>query len=336
MAGRPSRAAVYQRLDDAVADLRGRLGGLPAPAEADDIWADIWHREAHNSTAIEGNTLVLKEVERLLDEGQTVGAKPLRDYLEVQGYGDAAKWVYGQALDPSEWAAEDLVTLQEIRHVHHLCMTPVWTVAPHPHATDREGPGDFRQHEIAAFPGGMKPPTWPEVDPLMRDWVTEVNTLRTRTAPLPEELARIHNHFERIHPFLDGNGRTGRLLLNLFLGRLGYPPAIIFKRDRERYLQSMRKADKGDYGPLGELIARSVTTNLYKFVMPAVAGPAKLVPLAALATPDLTENALRVAATRNRLKAVKGDDGHWQSSKNWVNSYRETRHQRAKRKPMSP
>ena len=110
MAGRPSRTAVYQRLDDAVADLRSRLGGLPKPAEADDIWSDIWHQEAHNSTAIEGNTLVLREVERLLDEGQTVGAKPLRDYLEVQGYGEAAKWVYGQAVTPSDWAAADLVS----------------------------------------------------------------------------------------------------------------------------------------------------------------------------------------------------------------------------------
>ncbi len=336
MAGRPSGAAVYQRLDEAVADLRGRLGGLPAPAEADEIWSDIWHQETHNSTAIECNTLVLSEVERLLDEGQTVGAKPLRDYLEVQGYGNAAKWVYGQAVNPGEWAGDDLITLQEVSYIHHVCMTPVWTVAPHPHATDHEGPGAFRQHEIARFPGGVKPPTWPEVDALMRDWVGDVSALRNLTAPLPEELARIHNQFERVHPFLDGNGRTGRLVLNLLLGRLGYPPAIIFKRERDRYLQAMRKADKDDYGPLGELIARSVTANLYKFVMPAVAGPAKLVPLAALATPDLTEGALRVAATRNRLKAIKGDDGHWLSNKNWVDAYLETRHQRSRPASVSP
>jgi hypothetical protein len=311
-----------------VADLRNRLGGLPAPAEADDIWSDIWHQEAHNSTAIEGNTLVLHEVERLLEEGQAVGAKPLRDYLEVQGYGTAAKWVYGQAIDSTEWSTGDLVSLQEVRHIHHLCMTPVWMVSPHPHATDREGPGSFRQHQIAAFPGGMKPPSWTEVDALMRDWSVKVDSLRAPTLPLPEALAEVHNEFERIHPFLDGNGRTGRLLLNLLLGRLGYPPAIIFKRDRDRYLQAMRKADKGDYGPLGELIARSVTANLYKFVMPAVAGPVKLVPLAALTTSDLSENALRVAASRNRLRAVKGDDGHWRSTKKWVEEYRANRHKR--------
>ena len=62
---------------------------------------------------------------------------------------------------------------------------------------------------------------------------------------------------------------------------------------------------------------------------PRVAGPVKLVPLPALATRDLTENALRVAAARGRLRAVKGDDGMWRSSKKWVNDYRKSRHRRS-------
>lgn len=327
--GRPSRVTVYQRLEEAVAELRERLGGLPTPAEAEDIWADIWHQEAHNSTAIEGNTLVLREVERLLEDGKAVGSKPLRDYMEVRGYGDAAHWVYGQALEPGEWNNGELLTLHEVRSVHHMAMTPVWTVDPHPHATDAEEPGCFRRHEIAQFSGGMKPPPWNEIDSLMRQWTDDVNTLRHPTEePFPEALARAHNAFERIHPFLDGNGRTGRLLLNLLLGRLGYPPAIIYKRDREKYLKAMRRADSDDYGPLGELIARSVTANLHRFVIPAVAGPARVVPLAALSAQDLSENALRVAAIRGRLRAVKGDDGIWRSNKNWVDQYRANRYKR--------
>ncbi|MFB9253113.1 Fic family protein, partial [Sphaerisporangium melleum] len=107
------------------------------------------------------------------------------------------------------------------------------------------------------------------------------------------------------------------------------PPAIIYKRDRDKYLQAMRRADNDEFGPLGELIARSVTTNLYRFVMPAVAGPVKLVPLPALTTRDVTENALRVAAARGRLRAVKGDDGMWRSSKKWVNDYLKSRHRRS-------
>jgi Fic family protein len=327
--GRPSRAAVYQRLDEAIGELRDRLGGLPVPAEAEDIWSDIWHQEAHNSTALEGNTLVLHEVERLLDEGRAVGAKPLRDYVEVRGYGDAARWVYGQALEPGEWTTGELVSLHEVRHVHHLCMNPVWTVEPHPHSNDGEGPGNFRRHEIARFPGGMKPPSWVDVDALMRSWITDAAAVRhARDEPLPEALARLHNSFERIHPFLDGNGRTGRLLLNLVLGRLGYPPAIIFKRDRDKYLLAMRRVDRDEFGPLGELIARSVTDNLYRFVIPAVAGPVKLVPLAALANGEVTENALRVAASRGRLRATKGDDGLWRSSRKWVDQYLAARHSR--------
>ncbi|GGM16764.1 Fic family protein [Dactylosporangium sucinum] len=321
---------MYQRLDEAVAELRDRLGGLPSPAEAEDIWSDIWHQEAHNSTAIEGNTLVLQEVEKLLEEGRAVGAKPLSEYMEVKGYGDAAKWVYGQALDPGGWQSGDLVSLQEVRQVHFTAMTPVWTIAPHPHASAAESPGNFRQHEIAKFPGGMKPPTWADVDSHMRSWIDMVNDLRLDSvAAWPERLAGVHNRFEQVHPFLDGNGRAGRLLLNLILCRLGYPPAIIYKRDRDKYLRAMRRADAGEPGPLGELIARSVTTNLYRFVMPAVAGPVKLLPLPALATSDLSENALRTAAVRGRLRAIKSDDGSWRSSKKWVADYIESKHRRS-------
>jgi hypothetical protein len=84
--GRPSRQAVYRRLEEAVAELRDWLGGLPPPAEAEDIWTAIWYQEAHHSTTLEGNTLVLHEVERLLAEGRAVGKKDLREYMEVRGY----------------------------------------------------------------------------------------------------------------------------------------------------------------------------------------------------------------------------------------------------------
>jgi hypothetical protein len=68
---------VYERLEQAIAELNGRFGGLPSPHEAQSIWDDIWHQEAHHSTALEGNTLVLREVQALLDRGRAVGATPL-------------------------------------------------------------------------------------------------------------------------------------------------------------------------------------------------------------------------------------------------------------------
>ena len=105
--GRPSRKAVYGRLEEAIDDLRTRLGGLPSPVEAEAIWDELWHQEAHHSTALEGNTLILSEVRQLLDEGRAVGSKELKEYMEVVGYGAAARWVYGQALEPGDWTNGD-------------------------------------------------------------------------------------------------------------------------------------------------------------------------------------------------------------------------------------
>jgi Fic family protein len=325
--GRPSRASIHDRLAFEVGELRDRLGGLPLPHEAEDIWTEIWYHEAHSSTAIEGNTLALREVAILLRDRQAVGEKQLKDYLEVAGYADAAKWVYGQAPAPDTWAEDSLLTLTEVRQVHRRAMTPVWDVALHPDAHDGESPGNWRQHNIQDFSGGMKPPDHTAVAALMTDWVASVNRTRQDTGPMAEAVARRHSAFERIHPFLDGNGRTGRLLTNLILIRLGYPPAIIYQRDRDRYLRALRSADRGDIGPLGEVFARAILDNLMRFVVPAIAGPARLVPLESLATPDLNAASLQRAAVRGRLRAFKTRAGTWQSTRQWVDTYRASRHE---------
>jgi fido (protein-threonine AMPylation protein) len=174
----------------------------------------------------------------------------------------------------------------------------------------------------------MQPVSWVLVPAEVEAWIAKVNALEARSASFPDEIARLHSRFEQIHPFLDGNGRTGRLVLNLILVRLGYPPAIIYKRQRSEYLRALRRADDNDPGLLGELIARAMLDNLYRFVVPAVAGPARLVPLAALANKDIGADALRTAAIRGRLQATRGSDGQWRSSRNWVDDYLRTKYRR--------
>ena len=322
---------MYRQVDTQIRELRERMGRTAEPRGVlDGIWRGIWYEEVHHSTAIEGNTLVLKQVERLLDEGRAVGNKELREYLEVRGYADAADWVYQQAISRTGLShPHEILTLAEVRNVHYQAMQPVWQVAPHPDATGRENPGSFREHDIHPVL------TWHGSRHVAAHFRGNEHLAGQRSthsmrpvAAFPEALARTHCRFEQIHPFLDGNGRTGRLVLNLILVRLGYPPAVIYKRDRARYLRALQRADEGEPGPLGEILARAVLASLHRFVIPAVAGPARLVPLASLETPDLNGPALRAAAARGRLRATRGPDGHWRSTRQWVDEYRASRYLR--------
>jgi len=324
-AGRPSRAAIHERLEAQVAELKTRLGGLPLPDEAEQIWNEIWHHEAHHSTALEGNTLVLSQVEQLLAEGKAVGSKDLKEYLEVTGYAKAAQWVYAEALRPRAQANLPLLTLQEVRHVHHEVMSDVWAVAPHPNASVDESPGNWRRHDIHPFPSGMEPPTFPLVPSEMASWVSAAAALGAEVEPIAERVGALHAAFERIHPFIDGNGRTGRLLANLVLVRLGYPPAIIYKRQRAQYLKALARADSGDPAPIGEIWARAILDNLMRFVLPAVAGNVKLLPLEALTGSGLSVVALRHAARRGALTAKRQANGEWLSSKKWADEYLKSR-----------
>ena len=282
--------------------------------------------------------MILKEVKLLLDEGRAVGQKQLGEYLEVQGYAEAASWVYRQARRAGDWTTDDLVSTTELREIHRRTVEPAWRHFPPPDHDEREGPGSFRKHDIEPFAGGMRPPPWPDVPPLIEDWLKATSQLRDYAGhwrhtgmalsdpgehPIAH-VAALHAAFERIHPFRDGNGRTGRLALNLMLVRLGYPPVIVYKKDRTRYLRGLDRADRGDPAPLGELLARAVMNGIDRFLLPALAGPHRMIPLSALPDEELSLIALRRAAERGRLKALRRAD-QWYSTRRWVDEYKASR-----------
>ena len=209
------------------------------------------------------------------------------------------------ALEPGDWGAEGLISLHEVRRIHTLSMTPVWDVVSHPEATDREAPGIFREHDLHPFTEGMTPPAWPLVASSMQDWLDRLIQLASAlvgpvasNTPVPELLAEVHNGFERAHPFIDGNGRAGRLVLNLILVRLGFPPAIILESQRERYLAAMRLRR---FRPArGDDRARNLRKH-QPLHPPAIAGDARLLPIAALLDKEFSIAALRQAAQRGHL-----------------------------------
>jgi fido (protein-threonine AMPylation protein) len=304
------------------------VGGLPLPVEAEAIWEGIWHEETHHSTAMEGNTLVLRQVKALLEDGRAVGNKDLREYLEIEGYGDAAKWVYANALR-RHWGESPpgpMLTLTELREIHRLVMEPIWSRFPDDQAKQAEGPGGFRECEIEPLRLGLQVPPWVEVPPRLDHWLTTVNVGPAENEHFLLYLARLHAAFECVHPFRDGNGRVGRLVTNLLLVRASAPPAIIEKRARTRYLKALARADDGDPGPLAEVLARAVRTSVERHMLPALAGPARLVPLGSLETRNLSRIALASAAKRNRLQTVKMGDQYY-STRRWVQKYASSRHQ---------
>ncbi len=331
---RPSRDLIYQRLETSVAGLSS-VGGLPLPAEAKEIWKDIWHEEAHHSTAMEGNTLALREVQLLLDEGKAVGSKEMKAYLEVQSYSKAAEWVYTQARE----RGPVMISAGEIREIHRLAVEAVWNFFPPSQLDPKEGPGAYRRKTIEPFGNGMVPLAWPDVPAAVSDWVDRVNGsqwLANTERHVIEDFADLHAAFERIHPFRDGNGRVGRLVLNLILVRFGYPPVVIYKSERDRYLSALHRADDGDCGALGELLARSIKQSIDRFILPGLAGPHKLIPISALAgTAGLSRNALTLAAQRGRLEAIK-KGSVWHSTKRAVEEYDKSRYQRPQPNTQAP
>jgi len=325
---RPSRKLIYARLDHAVEDLE-HMGGLPTPAESRSIWEEIWFEEAHHSTAMEGNTLIQREVQILLVEGRALGGKELEAYLEVKGYAEAASWVYDHALRTRNEMLG--INLTELREIHRRVVEPVWQFFPPRDLHERDAPGEIRHGDIEPLRPGLRPPPQSDVRPQLSDWMTKSDSILNELIPLGshviEDFASLHAEFERIHPFPDGNGRTGRLVLNLLLVKYGYPPAVIHKQERIKYLDALRRADEGDNGPLGEVLARSVKHGIDRFLIPGLAGPLRYVPISSLTDMGFSHNALVLAAKRGRLQATLRN-GQWYSSRRCVEDYAQSRYSR--------
>lgn len=304
--GRPSYEEVLATLDEEVRLLRDNLGGLPRAVEADHILRSIWIDDVHHSTAIEGNTMTRAQVEDLVERRRA--SATLVETLEVEGYARAADWVYRNAVDYSD------VSIDVLSEVHRQMIELAWAVEPPP---TRDRPGDWRSVGVSVR--GLDEALPVAIPADLQEWSTSTGELEDRH---PLEHAAIHHAWlERIHPFVDGNGRVGRLILNFMLLQRGYPPAVIHVDQRPRYLRALRSADGGNHRPLTEVIARAVSGTLNRFLIPNLAGDARLVPLSSLAAGGPYGPAyLRQLAIAGRLKAIR-EGRLWLSSRAWLNEY---------------
>ena len=201
----------------------------------------------YNSNAIEGNTLTLRETDLVL-RGLTIDQKPLKDHMEAVGHKDAFYFV------------RDLVKEQEplsesvIKQIHYLVL-----------ADKKEDRGVYRRVPVRIMGAKHEPVQpyliQPKMERLLEDY-------RNNTEHIITKLARFHIEFEGIHPFIDGNGRTGRLLVNLELMKAGYPPIDIKFKDRVAYYNAFDDYyEKHRLDVMEKLFAEYLNERLESYLM---------------------------------------------------------------------
>lgn len=202
----------------------------------------------YNSNAIEGNTLTLKETAMVL-EGITIDRKPLKDHLEAVGHRDA--FLYVQDIASKEIPLSEFV----IKNIHSLVLM------------DRpEDKGVFRRIPVTIMGAYTKPVQPYMIEPKITELLSN-NEKRKKTMHPIERIARFHLEFEGIHPFIDGNGRAGRLLLNLDLLQNGYPPINVKFTDRKKYYDAFDVYYRdNNAGSMIELVSGYVKERLDEYL----------------------------------------------------------------------
>lgn len=222
-------------------------GFRPFPSEV-VVNLDNWFKVelTYTSNAIEGNTLTRRETAVVIEKGLTVGGKSLKEHLEATNHAHALDFVHSLIKKkPSQLTAHDVLA------IHSIILKGL----------DDESAGYYRNVPVRISGSAVVMPNPRKVPDLMDDfqtWLTSKHDLH------PVAFAgEAHYRLVTIHPFVDGNGRTARLLMNLLLMMVGYPPAIIRKRDRLAYIGALEKAQLGgNRGDYDKIIARAAERSL--------------------------------------------------------------------------
>lgn len=199
----------------------------------------------YNSNAIEGNTLTINETKVVL-EGITVGGKTMREHLEVINHRDAITYVEEivKNKEPfSEW---------QIKNLHRLILRGI----------NDEYAGVYRDQQVFISGAKHRPPAPFLIKEQMEELINWYEQKSNQLHPITRG-AMLHAIFVGIHPFIDGNGRTSRLLLNLELMKEGYPPVIIKVVNRLNYYEALDKTHtEKDYDDFIQLVAKEAEESL--------------------------------------------------------------------------
>jgi len=199
----------------------------------------------YTSNAIEGNTLTSSETAMVVEKGITVGGKTLREHLEAINHAEAFDYIVSLAQ-----STKDSITLLDILSLHRLIFRRI----------DDDNAGKLRSVKIKVSGVDFEFPDPIKVPDHMQDFVTWLHEAQEHAFIIA---ADAHLKFISIHPFIDGNGRTARLLMNLLFMQAGFLPALITPEDRNTRISSIDIAQKtGNYDDYYACIARSLERSL--------------------------------------------------------------------------
>lgn len=201
-------------------------------------------KNTYNSNAIEGNTLIEMETRFIIETDLTVGKKSLKEHLEARNYSEALLYI--------ETLKNEILSEENVKSIHIILLDGI----------DRNNTGKYRSVNT-------------RIDSTTHDTTSshlipqEMHSLLTWYSSEPLTINKIIEftcRFVNIHPFIDGNGRTSRLLTNLELLKLGYPPITILATDRLEYYQALDKSYYGDYEEAHDFFYNCIIESLEEYL----------------------------------------------------------------------
>jgi len=246
----------------------------------------------YNSNAIEGNSLTLQETRLVLEHGITISGKSLKDHFEAINHKEAILFV--------EDSLKEEIDEKLIKKLNGLVLDKIY----------EDERGRYRTTNVRILGAIKSPPQAEKVPRLMSNFIEFIKKNPDNINAI-EMAAVMHYKFVEIHPFSDGNGRTARLLMNLFLMKHGYPITIVLKNDRKKYYQTLKEADKGNIKPFIDFIGYCINRSLDIYLSAFKKGMEYISIKEATKGTPYTQEYLSLLARKGKLDAIK-------LGRNWV------------------
>lgn len=253
----------------------------------------------YNSNSIEGNSLTMVETKIVLYDGMTIGGKSLREHFEAINHDKAIQHV--EELADASYIMRSL----DVLNIHEIVLANI----------DEHMAGRIRNTMVRIMGANFTPPSPQRVSDLLDELIDYVN-YNPQNLAIPILATVFHHQFVWIHPFADGNGRTGRLIMNLLLLSKGYPPCIILKNDRKKYYNALNRANKGDYYSLALLVLQGIERSLNFYINAIPSAGTEYESIADIAEDPGVPYGMEYIS----LLARKGKINAHKEGRNWVSS----------------